>query len=190
MFNTEEDRQNYERARDLRRKVEEFVNREFNFIRVSVYEACNPELYEHIRQEPASEYIDDYLYNLSDEDKRDLEEEIQEELDIPVNDEVMKEYILEYREDDVREWADDNRYVENYPIWSTLFEFRSEPPESWITAAQEVGLGVIDPQFEFNTTLFSTSAGHSFYSSYWIPLYLKIFDYEKEKWANIDFSMV
>ena len=182
---------NYERARELRQKVEEFINREFNFIDLEVYQTCNESFFEYIRQQPIADYVEDYIDSLSEDEKRDLEEEIKEELDIPVNNEVLEEYVLEWKEDEVREWVQDNRYdSDNYPCWSILFEFRSEPPESWVEAAEEVGLGVVDPQFAFNTTLFSKSAGHSFYSSYWIPLYLKIFTYEKEKWANIDFSMV
>jgi hypothetical protein len=33
-----------------------------------------------------------------------------------------------------------------------------------------------------------TSAGHSFYSAYWIPLYFKFFPNEEEKFAGIDYS--
>lgn len=185
MFETEEDRSNYERARDLKSTVEDWVNKEFNFIQLEVYERCTPELFEHIRQEPVESFLEDYLYNLDEEDLADL---IEEALAGGYQD--LKEFVSEEREDEIREWVDENHYSENYPMWSTLFEFKSEPPESFITAAQEVGLGVIDPHFAFNTTLFATSAGHSFYSAYWIPLYLKCFTYEKEKWANIDFSMV
>jgi hypothetical protein len=36
--------------------------------------------------------------------------------------------------------------------------------------------------------VFMTSGGHSFYSSYWIPLYLEIYPDEKEKYKEVDFS--
>lgn len=185
MFDTEEEKTNYERARDLKDEVNIWVEREFNFIQLEVYEKCNEYLFEHIRQEPVESFLDEYMYSLSEEETLDL---IEDAVSNGFKD--IKEYLTEEKEDDVREWVDENHYSENYPVWSTLFEFKSEPPESWITAAQEVGLGVIDPQEAFKTTLFATSAGHSFYSSYWIPLYLAIFEQRRSYWANVDFSMV
>lgn len=51
-----------------------------------------------------------------------------------------------------------------------------------------VGLGVIQGLDDFNNILFMTSAGHSFYSAYWIPLYLKLFPTEAEKYAGINYQ--
>ena len=86
----------------------------------------------------------------------------------------LKSWLLENKEDEIREFAQDD---ENYPMWSTLFEFKSsfDNTQSNIEKAQEVGLGVIEGLEPFNTTLFAMSCGHSFYASYWIPLYLSIF---------------
>jgi hypothetical protein len=51
-----------------------------------------------------------------------------------------------------------------------------------------VGLGVIEGLDSFNNILFMTSAGHSFYSAYWIPLYLKIYESDSEKFKDLDYS--
>lgn len=185
MFETQEDKNNYERARDLKDEVQDWVAREFNFIQLEVFQKCNEYFYEHIKQEPIENFLEDYVYNLSEEETLDL---IEEAVSNGFKD--IKEYLTEEQEHQVREWVEDNHYSENYPMWNTLFEFKSEPPESWVTAAQEAGLGVIDSHDAFNTTLFATSAGHSFYSSYWIPLYLTIFERRRSYWANVDFSMV
>jgi len=77
-------------------------------------------------------------------------------------------------------------------IIPTIAIIKSEPPESWLEAAESVGLGVIENTVSehLNSTLFAMSAGHSFYSAYWIPLYLKLFESERKKYTNIDFSMV
>lgn len=199
---TDEERyQNYERARELRSAVDNWVNREFNFISFEVYEKLNENLFEDIRQEPIETYIDEYVESLSASDVRDLKQTIADEnTDIEsegltpfeVTDTEIKEYILENQEDELRDFISDNGYdSSNYPMWSTVFEFRSKSiPEEWLEKAQEVGLGVIEEQEHFNVTLFASSAGHSFYASYWIPLYLSIFEFEREKYKNIDFNMV
>ena len=49
-------------------------------------------------------------------------------------------------------------------------------------------LGVIEGLDDFNNLLFMTSAGHSFYSAYWIPLYFNLFPLEAEKYAGINYS--
>jgi hypothetical protein len=51
-----------------------------------------------------------------------------------------------------------------------------------------VGLGVIEGLDDFNNLLFMTSAGHSFYSAYWIPLYFKLYPSEAEKYAGVNYS--
>ena len=85
----------------------------------------------------------------------------------------LQSWLLENKEDEIREFAQDD---ENYPMWNTLCEFKSnfDGTETNIKKAQEVGLGIIDGLEPFNTTLFAMSCGHSFYASYWIPLYLSM----------------
>jgi hypothetical protein len=79
---------------------------------------------------------------------------------------------------------------DNYPMWNTLFEFRNEPADFELAAAIEAGCGVIDAFGPFNITIFMTSAGHSFYSAYWIPMYLAMPYNEdvRKKYKNVDYS--
>jgi len=203
MTYTEEQKENYERARDLQKVVDNWVNKTFNFINVSVYEriAQNPiegeyssGLFEYIRQEPIEELVDDYLVDVNKETRENLKQEAKEDIFTDPEDNILSEdefrqYLVECREEEIRDYYSDR---ENYPMWSTLFEIKDKfnDREWFVAAAQKVGLGVIDPFDEFNTTFFMTSCGHSFYSAYWIPLYLEFFPEEREKYKSIDFSMI
>jgi hypothetical protein len=79
---------------------------------------------------------------------------------------------------------------ENYPMWNTCFEFREKfyNSEEFIEICLSLGLGVIEGLDDFNNIVFMKSAGHSFYSAYWIPLYFKLFPLESEKYAGIDYQ--
>jgi hypothetical protein len=99
----------------------------------------------------------------------------------------FKEWCCHEFEDDITDWIYDQ---ENYPMWNTCFEFRDSfyNSEEDIQKCVSVGVGVIEGLDDFNNILFMTSAGHSFYSAYWIPLYFKFFPSEAEKYAGIDYS--
>lgn len=71
---------------------------------------------------------------------------------------------------------------------NTLFEFRDRAWDSEAETCIRHGLGVIEGLEPFNNILFMTSAGHSFYSAYWIPLYLNTYKDEREKYINVDYS--
>jgi hypothetical protein len=100
----------------------------------------------------------------------------------------FKEWCCEEEyENDIYDWIHEQ---ENYPMWNTCFEFRDSfyNSEEDIEKCMSVGLGVIDGLEDFNVILFMSSAGHSFYSAYWIPLYFKLFPTEAEKYAGINYS--
>jgi hypothetical protein len=75
-------------------------------------------------------------------------------------------------------------------MWNTLFEFRDSfyNSEEDTEKCIKLGLGVIEGLEPFNNIIFMTSAGHSFYSAYWIPLYFEFYPDEKEKYKNINYS--
>ena len=99
----------------------------------------------------------------------------------------FKEWCCQEYEDDIQEWIYDQ---ENYPMWNTCFEFRDSfyNSEEDVQKCLSVGLGVIEGLDDFNNLVFMKSAGHSFYSAYWIPLYLKFFPHEAEKYTGINYS--
>ena len=101
--------------------------------------------------------------------------------------EAFKEWCCEEYENDIYDWIHEQ---ENYPMWNTCFEFRDSfyNSEEDIEKCLSVGLGVIDGLEDFNVILFMSSAGHSFYSAYWIPLYFKLFPNEAEKFVGINYS--
>lgn len=86
----------------------------------------------------------------------------------------------------------DQRQQDNYPMWNTCFEFKQSESQEVTDAALEVGLGVIEGLGDFNTILFAKSCGHSFYGSYWIPLFLELPWNKslKEKYKDVDFNMM
>jgi len=75
-------------------------------------------------------------------------------------------------------------------MWNTCFEFRDSfrNTDKDIETILSVGLGVISGLDDFNNILFMKSAGHSFYSTYWIPLYLEFYPDEKIKYSGINYQ--
>lgn len=168
-------------ANDLKREAEDWLDRTFNFIQLEVFEDVaekeGTQLIEQVRSKEIDwEDIADYAGHYGD--KKWIKAQSKEYPDI----EDHPNY------DDVR----DQLQNDNYPMWNTLFEFRNKPGDKVIEAAIEAGLGVIEAFGPFNTALFATSAGHSFYSAYWIPLYLSLpwNDDVREKYKGVKYNMV
>ena len=191
--------------KELYSDVSRWVNSDFNYIDVSVYEKmADGNLSEYILQEPLKDYAEDFQSYLTEDEVKEWIIEFLDNYDngyyrqadtlyvkflkeskdnfaIDVLKEVyptgtindLTEWLLEHKEDELREFSYDN---ENYPMWNTLFEFKNnyDSTQGNIDKAQEVGLGVIEGLEPFNTTLFAMSCGHSFYASYWMPLYLSM----------------
>jgi len=200
-----------ELKRELEKTINVWVERSFNYIQVGVLEKiCDNNLYEYIRNKTPQEVFDDWLNDCKEmdkvaefysENKMDGFDEFQKKYesikDTMINSliecfgietfEKFKEWCLETYENDVYEYIYEQ---ENYPMWNTCFEFRDAfyNSEEHIEKCFLVGLGVIEGLDDFNNILFMTSAGHSFYSAYWIPLYLKLFPTEAEKYAGINYQ--
>lgn len=178
--------------RELKKAVESWQNKTFNFIQLEVVEkVLDNMLFEHIvPKENLADYVEDYFHdNLSKEEQFDIIADVISwaEVDKPSQKDI-NEYLLEVYKDEVRSYMEDTISVENYPIWNTLFEFREIVPQEWLNKAQEFGIGLVERTEYFNNMLFMTSCGHSFYSSYWIPLYLSIFEREAEKYKGVDYQ--
>lgn len=200
-----------ELKRELEKTINVWVERSFNYIQVGVLEKiCDNNLYEYIRNKTPQEVFDDWLNDCKEmekvaefysENKMDGFDEFQKKYesieDTMINSliecfgietfEKFKEWCLETYDDDIHEYIYEQ---ENYPMWNTCFEFRDAfyNSEEYIEKCFYVGLGVIQGLDDFNNILFMTSAGHSFYSAYWIPLYLKLFPTEAEKYAGINYQ--
>jgi hypothetical protein len=99
----------------------------------------------------------------------------------------FEDWGIENYETDITDYQGDK---ENYPVWNTCFEFRDSDYnfDEYIEKCISVGLGVIEGLEHFNNLVFMTSAGHSFYSAYWIPLYFKFYPSEAEKYKGINYS--
>jgi len=153
-------------ANDLQREVSKWVET-FNYLQLEVVEKmADGMLFEHIRQ-PEPDY-DEFMnnYNLLGEYAEYLTENDEEE-----SEETKKEFCED--RNDFERFMDD-RNVENYPMWNTLFEFKNEEREEVISAAVKAGFGIIEGLDPFNTILFVSGAGYSFYSAHWIPMYLEL----------------
>jgi hypothetical protein len=197
----------FEKSQQLYKEVNIWVERNFNFIQVDVLNKYSDDnLMEYILYPSAEEEFYEWLTNYDVVEKIKSWKEDFNETDYLSSIHNGKSYYdafieiesvdgwNEFREFCLDEYADDiNEFIyeqENYPMWNTCFEFRDSyyNQEENIEKCISVGLGVIEGLDDFNTILFMTSAGHSFYSAYWIPLYFKLFPQEAEKYAGIKYQ--
>ena len=161
-------------AQELKDKVNAWFDREFNFIQLDVLnKCCENNLFEYIRQP-----------EITIEDLAEYEGETE-------NKEWMEAQMAEYPEIEENPLYDkvrDSKQDENYPMWNTCFEFRYEPGEEMIQAAIKAGLGVIEGMEDFNTLLFASGCGYSFYGAHWIPMYLNFYENEAKKYKGVKYN--
>ena len=196
--------------RELEQKVHSWVNTQFNFIQLEVLEKVSDDmLIDYVVtpdfQDSLIEYLDDSDEIIIIEDYCNSTgiDNVKERVDkyvafkgniedsfISCIDEDWDGFLVfaenEYQED-IQEYIDEQ---ENYPMWNTLFEWRDSYYNSTDTTdiILSKGCGVIEELDGFNNLIFMKSAGHSFYSSYWIPIYLELFPDEQEKYAEINYK--
>lgn len=199
-----------ELKRELEKTIHLWVERSFNFIQVGVLEKyCDNTLVDYIRSKSVQEAFYDWLNEYDSETKIREWATDSEQDDVLVKMDAYKEcngnakksfvfafgdkwdeferWCIDENEDDIVDWIYEQ---ENYPMWNTCFEFRDGfyNSEEEIEKCLSVGLGVIEGLDDFNNLVFMSSAGHSFYSAYWIPLYLKLYPSEAEKFAGINYQ--
>lgn len=193
---------------ELEKTIHLWVERTFNFIQVGVLEKyCDNTLVDYIRTKSVQEAFYDWLCDCDSSEKiiswmndlgiendllsyHEFKGSVKESFVFVFGEDKWEEFerwCCNNYEDDITDWIYEQ---ENYPMWNTCFEFRDSfyNSEEDIEKCLSVGLGVIEGLDDFNNILFMTSAGHSFYSAYWIPLYFKFFPSEAEKYAGIDYS--
>lgn len=163
-------------AEELKTIVSSWVDRSFNYIDLANAEKVFDQmLMEHIESNQTEATAQDFLLDYSyEEEFKDSE-----------NDSAL-EYAQDEHEDEFLEYAEQD----HYPMWSTLFEFRSEPSAATIDAARDAGFGIITSSDNYNTMLFVKGAGYSFYSGHWIPMYLALPWVRNEQYQGIDYSHV
>ncbi len=192
----------------LKNTISMWVDRSFNFIQLSVLEKWADNcLYEYIRNPSLEEIFPDWLSDCDSSEKIcSWLNNVGEENDLlsyhEFDGNIMESFIHVFGKDKwtafktwcCQEYEDDlieySQEQENYPLWNTCFEFRDSffNNEDEIQTCLKIGLGVIQDLDSFNTIVFMTSGGHSFYSAYWIPLYLELYPDEKEKYKDVDYS--
>lgn len=197
-------------AQELKNKVNLWVDRSFNFIKLEVLEKMSENgLWEHIErksvEDSVEEWLDDYTnaYNqvvdfFENKNKEITDTQLEEFSNNPAN--TKESFISVWGEDlwdEFHKWCIKNKDCaiedmlyenEDYPMWNTCFEFRdSYTSDEQTEAIRSVGLGLIDGLEPFNRILFFNSAVHSFFSAYWIPLYIKLHNLEEET-KDIDYK--
>jgi hypothetical protein len=198
-------------AQELYNKVNLWVDRSFNFIQVEVLEKMSENgLHEYIDRKSVEDSVENWLDDYTNSHNEVVEffqdnaievtdTQLEEFSNNPAN--TKQSFISVWGEDlwdEFHEWCVENRDSpiedmicenEDYPMWNTCFEFRdSYINDEQTDAIRSVGLGIIDGLEPFNRIVFMTSAGHSFFSAYWIPLYFKFRPTEAEKYAGINYS--
>lgn len=163
-------------------QAEYFLDREFSYLNYTDIDdwTDNAVVIEPDDEVMYDDFIDNSLYY-----NVDIEEELNEYFN-------MTGY--EVTEDDInfREWLVD-RYshifedwkIENLticPMWNTVFVAKSdmiaESLENNINRLYSLGLTLIN--YKDNICITVNSAGHSFYTDYWIPLYKEVNKWIKE----------
>tara|TARA_R110000851_G_scaffold44245_2_gene108914 strand:- start:3243 stop:3974 length:732 start_codon:yes stop_codon:yes gene_type:complete len=170
-----------ELERELTSTCENWVNKSFNFINLNIYNNTSEMgVIENIRQlEQDANFFSDYFdnYDLWDEYNQYLKDN-EEEDTTDTRDTFSKDESTSFDS-----YLSDQE-TNNYPMWNTLFEFRSEPSEEIIEICINAGFGIIEGMDDFNTTLFVSGCGYSFYAQHWIPLWLSLPYTDNEKFAN------
>ena len=195
---------------ELEQTVHKWVQTRFNFIDISVVEKmADGNLYDYIVQPDFSEMVIDYL---DDADEIIIIEDYCKSIEINDYQKKIENYIsykgnieesfvacidddwdgfLLFTEneyyDDSQEFIDEQ---ENYPMWNTLFEWRDDYHNGYDTTEIVIskGCGVVEELDGFNNLIFMKSAGHSFYSAYWIPIYLELYPDEAEKYKDLNYE--
>ena len=174
--------------RELRTTVESWRDKTFNIIHIDVinhtFNATEEYLYDLI--EPTNIDYDDFFndYSKHDEYNEWCEENEYEGSDSD-EDDVKEEFC---NQDNDFQSYQDRLQDDNGPMWNYCFETKGSSWPSLTKAALNAGCGVINESEYFNDTVFMKSAGHSFLSAYFIPIYLEIFQDEAEKYKGIDYS--
>lgn len=195
----------------LQKDVETWQERTFNHIQLEVVECwaknlgSDSYLGEYISHPSVSETVYDWIHEKNEEeliedfllvkdvknwavildDYRKEEGNIKESFIKAVNELTWNEFLewcSEEYEDDIQEYIYEQ---ENYPLWNTLFEFKDSAYNHETLKCMQVGLGVIEGLEPFNNMVFMTSGGHSFFSTYWIPLYLSLHNYASDKYSSL-----
>lgn len=154
-------------ANDLKNLVSKWVDT-FNFVQLEVLEkiAGDNGLFEYIRQDKPD--YNDFIsnYQLDKEYKDYLKEN-----GLKKSKDLLVEFCEQHHKfDDWRSEQEQN----NYPMWNTCFEFKESISDEIREAAQKAGFGIIEGLDPFNTILFVSGAGYSFYGAHWIPLFLEL----------------
>lgn len=195
---------------ELDNEVKNWVAKTFNHVQVSVLqelsEARGVSLIEHIRQPDDEQVVEDWLDEVGYRDIikafidshgykptlihecYDFDGNIKDSFEgtFPVDWDEFVEFCTEEFSEDLDEHRQEN---DMYPMWNTLFEFKDNVwcQEKDLQKAMKIGLGIIEGFEPYEPMLFMNSAGHSFYSSYWIPLYLAVNDTAREKYKGLDY---
>jgi hypothetical protein len=197
-----ETKSNLDLAYELKRLASDWVARTFNHVPLATLEKLTSnQLYEYIEPEPLADFREEWWDNI-DEDARTaiLDDYTNRGNQIVVRGEPLKdadfvEWLDVDREHDMREWRNKSGH-EEYPMWSTLFEFKDGTSDEIKKAAQAAGFGIIEggngDLEDYGTILFVSGCGYSFYGAHWIPLWLALpwNDKERERFAGVDFQMM
>ena len=173
---------------ELKQSVENWVDRTFNFINIDVIKHSLTAEEEYLEDliEPLNVDYDDFF---SDFAKYDTYKEWCKENEFKGSDSEADEVKEEFsNQDEDFEIYKEQREQSNFPMWNTCFEIKNSSWTSLTEAAKKVGCGVINESSLFNDIIFMSSCGHSFYSSYWIPMYLELFKDEAKKYKGIDYQ--
>jgi len=196
-----------EKSQQLYKEVNIWVERNFNFIQVDVlnkytdenlveyilYPSPEDEFYEWLTNHDVVEKIKSWNENFNEKDYLSSIHNGKSYHDAFIEIESVNAWD-EFREFCLEEYVDEiNDFIyeqENYPMWNTCFEFRDSYRNNYEDnlLVMKLGMGVISGLEDFNDIIFMKSAGHSFYSDYWIPLYLELYPDEKEKYKGVKFS--
>lgn len=162
----------------LRREVYQWFYRTFNYIQIDVLRTMSVDGYLDIRYPEEIWIKENYIYNISDSDRKEL---LEEYFDSECVDEDDRNVFLnlsteeQIKDEEFIDWISDNDkfkgYIESrkddhYPMWNTCFEFREQPTEELLQPFIDKGLVIIEETKHLNTTIGVAGAGFDFYDAF------------------------
>jgi len=173
---------------ELKQTVELWIDRTFNILHIEVIKRTlvvdNIELYEQI--EPLNPDYDDFFMNYNkDEEYKEWCNENGYTLSDSDAEEVKEEFC---NQDNDFESYKDNKEQNNFPMWNYCYEHKNSTWEKLSEIAMDNGCGIINESDYFSDIIFMMSAGHSFFSAYFCPIYLDLFPDEAKKYKDINYQ--
>lgn len=167
---------------EVRAEAHKLFDRSFNCLSFELLKKAIGEeaIFNYIQKPSEDKIFEEYVESQGEDCLRDDFSQARKD------DKDVAEQFPIYGKDDFWEWLKDNfedvinewwLQQEHYPMWGTIFEakggFLSDKIIKDVDILYDLGIGVISPTDHTSSCLFIAGAGYSFFSTHWIPMFVK-----------------